>query len=145
MNCKALSIVGLIASVLALALLLMNHGLLSPAPLVIAVQVAAAVLMIWARLTFGLRSFHAAANPTEGKLITHGPYRFIRHPIYSAIVVFVVVGMAANLTLVNGALGIVVAAGMVTRALCEERLLRVQYAEYADYARRTWRMIPLVF
>jgi protein-S-isoprenylcysteine O-methyltransferase Ste14 len=42
-----------------------------------------------ARVTFGRRSFHAAANPTAGGLVTTGPYRLIRHPIYTAACLFV--------------------------------------------------------
>jgi len=44
--------------------------------------------MLWARLTFGGRSFHAGANPTAGGVVTTGPYRFVRHPIYAAILYF---------------------------------------------------------
>src|SRR5437868_8753690 len=43
-------------------------------PIAIAVQIAAAALMLAARLTLGVRSFHAAANPTEGGIVTKGPY-----------------------------------------------------------------------
>ena len=145
MNNRIVSIIATAVSILALMALIMNHGLFSPAPMVIAVQVLAGLLMIWARLTFGVRSFHAAANPSAGKLITSGPYRLIRHPIYAAVVVFTIVGVLANLSLLNGILGLLIVAGMVTRTLCEERLLRAQYPEYTDYARRTWRMIPYVF
>ena len=49
------------------------------------VQVFAIGLMIAARITFGLRSFHAAANPTAGGLVTRGPYALLRHPIYAAV------------------------------------------------------------
>jgi protein-S-isoprenylcysteine O-methyltransferase Ste14 len=41
--------------------------------------------VIWARVAFGRRSFHLAANPTEGGLVTTGPYRLIRHPIYTGV------------------------------------------------------------
>ncbi len=145
MNSKIASIIATAVSILALAALVMNHGLFTPSPVAIAVQTLAVVLMIWARLTFGVRSFHAAANPTAGKLITSGPYKHIRHPIYAAVVVFAVVGVIANWSMLNGLFGLLMVAGMVTRALCEERLLRVQYPEYAEYARRTWQMIPYVF
>ena len=47
-------------------------------------QLLGLALMIWARLTFGLRSFRFAANPTQGGLVTKGPYRYIRNPIYAA-------------------------------------------------------------
>jgi len=42
-------------------------------------------------------------------------------------------------------LGAVVAAMLIVRIACEEQLLRATYPEYADYARRTRRMVPYVF
>jgi hypothetical protein len=53
-------------------------------PIAIALQLIAVALMVLARVTFGRRSFHAAANPTAGGLVTTGPYRIIRHPISAA-------------------------------------------------------------
>jgi protein-S-isoprenylcysteine O-methyltransferase Ste14 len=101
--------------------------------------------MIWARITFGFRSFHAAANPTEGGLVTHGPYRFLRHPIYTAIVLFTFAGAFSHPSLAASGLAVVVLAGSLARILPEERLLRARYPEYAAYASRTRRMIPYVF
>jgi protein-S-isoprenylcysteine O-methyltransferase Ste14 len=54
----------------------------------IAVQAFAVLLMIAARVAFGIRSFHPGANPTAGDLVTHGPYRYLRHPIYASILYF---------------------------------------------------------
>src|SRR5215213_5359614 len=65
-----------------------GHTLLAREPIGIAAQAAAVSLMIWARLTLGRRSFHAAADPTAGGLVTTGPYRYLRHPIYAAVLCF---------------------------------------------------------
>src|SRR5829696_3655304 len=54
----------------------------------LALQGCAILLMVAARFTFGRRSFHAAADPTAGGLVTSGPYRYLRHPIYAAILYF---------------------------------------------------------
>lgn len=67
-----------------LAALVVKNAVVSGNPAVILFQLAAIALMVWARVTFGRRSFHATANPTEGVLVTTGPYRFIRHPITQA-------------------------------------------------------------
>jgi len=82
---KSLSITGYLAMVGGLVALLAMRSLLSLSPLVILVQAAALLLFLWARVTFGRRSFHVRADPTEGGLVTAGPYRYIRHPIYSAM------------------------------------------------------------
>ena len=52
--------------------------------------------MLWARLTFGWRSFHAGARPTEGGIVTRGPYHWVRHPIYLAILLFTWAGVASR-------------------------------------------------
>jgi len=142
---KVLSLVSLLVMVAGLLGLLVTHSLLSRAPVVIAVQVAAFALMVWARATFGRRSFHAAADPTEGGLVTTGPYRFVRHPIYTAVCLFVFAGALAHISLLATGLALLVLLGAIGRMLCEERLLVQRYPEYTCYAARTKRMLPLVF
>ncbi len=145
MALTALSALGFIAMVLGLVGLIATRSLLSPAPVVIAVQAAALALMVWARLTFGRRSFHATAAPTEGDLVTSGPYRWVRHPIYTAVALFAVAGALARPTVASAGLAAAVVAGAVVRMLAEERVLRRRFPEYAAYARRTRRMIPFLF
>ena len=141
---KALSVFGYLGMVTGLVGLIAIKSLLSPSPLVILPQVGAIALMVWARITFGRRSFHAAANPTEGGLVTTGPYRFIRHPIYTAVCLFITAGVAAHLAPSAVLLGGLVWASAIGRMLCEERLLCSKYPEYRQYAARTARMIPFV-
>ena len=121
------------------------NSLVARSPAGIAVQVAALALMAWARLTFGRRSFHAAANPTAGGLVTTGPYRFIRHPIYASACLFVWAGILSNWSVLAGLLGVVLFAGAYIRMLCEERLVVAAYPEYREYARTTRRIVPYVF
>ncbi len=125
--------------------LLGARSLFSPSAPVIVVQVVALLLVLWARVTFGRRSFHFAANPTEGGLATTGPYRFIRHPIYTGICLFVTAGVAAHRSGTGVLLAGLVVSGALVRLFCEERLVRLRYPEYRAYAARTWRMIPYVF
>jgi protein-S-isoprenylcysteine O-methyltransferase Ste14 len=100
--------------------------------------------MIWARVTFGIRSFHATARPTAGGLVTTGPYRFIRHPIYAAVLYFTWVGVFSHTSALNVVLGLFATAGTIIRMATEERLLIQRYPEYRDYAARTRRVIPFV-
>ena len=101
--------------------------------------------MIWARVTFGRRSFHLSADPTAGGLVDRGPYRYWRHPIYAAILYFVVAAVACHPTLHALAGAAAVALGLGVRIAMEERLLRHELPGYDDYAARTKRLIPFVF
>jgi protein-S-isoprenylcysteine O-methyltransferase Ste14 len=144
MRAKAISIVATFVLIVAAAVLAFRQGLLANGPVSATLQVTGLLLMVWARLTFGLRSFHYAANPTGGGLVTSGPYRFVRNPIYAAGWLIIWVGIAVHWSLQNACLGAVIAAGLVVRIACEEKLLRAAYPQYEEYAKRTARLIPFV-
>ncbi|HLJ29771.1 MAG TPA: isoprenylcysteine carboxylmethyltransferase family protein [Candidatus Angelobacter sp.] len=128
----------------AAATLLLRRGLIATGPVSATLQIAGVQLVLWARLTFGWRSFHFAANPTQGPLITQGPYRCIRNPIYAAVLLICWTGTAAHWSALNGLLALVIGVTVVIKIACEEKLLRSAYPEYEEYARRTSRLIPFV-
>jgi protein-S-isoprenylcysteine O-methyltransferase Ste14 len=141
---RALSIGAFAAMVLGLAGLLYARALFATHPVLIAIQVAATLLMIAARMTFGRRSFHAGADPTAGGLVTTGPYAYIRHPIYAAILYFVWTGALSHASVRAVGFALLITAGAITRMLCEERLLLSRYPAYLDYKRRVRRVVPFV-
>lgn len=109
------------------------------------VQGLAVVLMIAARITFGRRSFHAAANPTAGGVVSSGPYHYWRHPIYAAAIYFTWAGALDHLSRWGYAWAAVLTVGAALRMMFEERLMQVRYPEYREYMARTKRVIPWVF
>ncbi len=141
---NSFSIIGYIVLVLAIIGLMMNRALVAEGPVGITVQAAAVILMIWARAVFGARSFHAAANPTEGGIVSAGPYRFIRHPIYASVLYFIWAGILTHLRPETAGIGILGLAGAWMRIMAEERLLFEKYPEYASYAASTKRIIPFI-
>lgn len=144
MRQNLLSVVAFAVAVAGIVVLVLIHHLFATHPVLIGVQVGAVLLMLWARMTFGLRSFHAAASITEGGLVTTGPYRFWRHPIYASILYFVWAGQVQSPTALSLAAAVAVTLGLFARMLLEEQLLRATYPEYAEYSRRAKRLIPFV-
>ena len=144
MNLKVASIGATAMLPVAIVGLLAGHALFAARPGLVVVQVLAVILVLWARLTFGMRSLHVAANPTAGGLVTSGPYRFVRHPIYAAILFFVWAGVTSHTTFLSVGLGVLVSAATAVRIVAEERLVTARYPEYAAYAARTKRLIPFV-
>src|SRR6476660_2351480 len=142
---KTISILGYIGMIGGLLGLLATQNLFSSSPFVISLQVVAILLFLWARFTFGRRSYHVVADPTEGGLVTGGPYRYIRHPIYAAMCLFTSAGVAGHWSWSSGLIGGVVLASAVIRVFCEDVLVERCYPEYAQYAATTWRMIPYVY
>ena len=142
---KIISIAGFMLMFVTVVGLMINHAIFSNSLGLIGVQIAAAALMFWARLTFGRRSFHTAADPTEGGLVTTGPYHFIRHPIYTAVCVFWWAGILSHMSAVSVVLGGFLVVGVFMRMFVEEHLLVQRYPDYRQYARATKRMIPYLF
>ncbi|HSB08421.1 MAG TPA: isoprenylcysteine carboxylmethyltransferase family protein [Blastocatellia bacterium] len=142
---KFASLVGLLVMMAALVGLYAIGALISLNLIAITLQGIAIALMVWARLTFGKRSFHASAVPTAGGLVTTGPYRYIRHPIYAAACLFGWAGVVTHWSILSATLGVLLVAGGLVRMLCEERLLAQSYPEYLAYRKVTKRMLPFVF
>jgi protein-S-isoprenylcysteine O-methyltransferase Ste14 len=83
--------------------------------------------------------------PEARRLTTSGPYSVVRHPLYLFEIMAAMGVLAGSLGLIS-AVSFVAFVGMqMCRARFEERLLAGTFPEYADYARRTRRLIPLVW
>jgi protein-S-isoprenylcysteine O-methyltransferase Ste14 len=148
MNPKNRSLLATVLLLASVAVLLQQRALIARTPIGLASQGIAVALMLWARVTFGMRSFHATANPTAGGLVTAGPYRYWRHPIYAAVLLFVwagVLGRGVVPTSIQLAFAAVATAMTIVRVQAEEQLLRAAMPEYAGYAARTKRFVPFVF
>lgn len=87
------------------------------------------------------------ANPVplaEAKLKTKGMYAIVRHPIYLGIILLVIgrVPVAESwLVLIAGALLIAL---ISIKARFEDQLLLAHYPQYALYASKVGRIVPLV-
>ena len=111
------------------------------------------VLLIFASVWVGWLTF--MANPWAApvvkfqagqSIVTTGPYRFVRHPMYAGAIAFFV---GAPLML-GSWLGLAVAPLLVAaigwRALGEERMLRAEAPGYDDYAAKVrYRFVPRVW
>jgi len=141
---NSLSAVAFILAGASLAYLALSHHLFAANPLLIAVQIGSVLLMLWARKTFGRRSFHATASTSQGGLVTNGPYRYWRHPIYASLIYFVWAGQVQSPTVLSLAVATVATLALLARMLLEEHFLRAAYPEYVQYSKQTKRLIPFV-
>ena len=93
------------------------------------------------------RRFSGLVAIQEGhELVTDGLYRVIRHPSYLGLVI----GLFGWSLVFRSAIGVLVSLllipALVARMNSEEALLESEFGErYADYRRRTWRLVPFVY
>jgi len=101
---------------------------------------------IWARLTLG-RNWSGTVTLKEGhELIQRGPYRIVRHPIYTGLLVMIV-ATAIVMGHSVGVVGVLLAfVSFWIKLSYEEEVMLRQFPErYRDYQRRVKRLIPFVF
>ena len=100
----------------------------------------------WAILVLG-RFFSTTVRVlTDHRIVTNGPYRFIRHPSYTGALL-TLVGLGLGSRTWAGTLIILVLGGLVYnyRISVEEKVLRAEFGqEYVDYAKKTKRLIPFL-
>jgi protein-S-isoprenylcysteine O-methyltransferase Ste14 len=109
----------------------------------LALQVAFFALAAWARRHLG-RNWSGEVRIGEGhQLVRSGPYRCLRHPIYTAVF-----GMSIGTAIVGGQIHALVGLAILTVAYArkipmEEKALREAFgAEYEAYRRKSWALFP---
>jgi protein-S-isoprenylcysteine O-methyltransferase Ste14 len=102
------------------------------------------VIRIWAIITLG-RSFRTTVEVDPGQsVVSSGPYRLIRHPSYTGLLLIVVgVGLAAGNWLALAVCILLPGGAMLRRIRVEEaELTRVLGEPYRAYRDHTKRLIP---
>ncbi len=94
---------------------------------------------IWALLTLR-RSF--SVFPEARKLVTHGPYGIVRHPLYASYLVGYLLVTLPRLSLLAIAIALAGMAAQIIRAKREEAVLQSTFPEYTAYAERVPAFVP---
>jgi protein-S-isoprenylcysteine O-methyltransferase Ste14 len=109
-----------------------------------AITVAGMLFMWWARLHLGRLWSSSVTRKADHSVVDTGPYAFVRHPIYTGLLVAIgaTVCVRATAQTVTGAA--LIATGIYIKARVEEQFLREQLGEeaYDAYARRVPMLIP---
>ena len=141
---KLISKTALLILLIAILYLFVTGNLLSTNPFVIAGQLFAIALSIWARRSFMAGHFSIHAQPVERTLLSTGPYKFIRHPMYTAALLLIWSGILGHLSIITVSIGLLAVSIIFVRIADEEQLLLECYPGYSDYSATTKRIIPFV-
>lgn len=112
----------------------------------VAIQAAFFLLAVSARRHLG-RNWSAEVRIGEGhELVRTGPYRLLRHPIYTAML-GMSLGTAIASSQFHALLGIIILLlAYLRKTRLEENILRQTFGvAYDDYERHTWSLVPLLF
>jgi protein-S-isoprenylcysteine O-methyltransferase Ste14 len=115
-------------------------------PLLLLFQVAGIAIGIWAISVMGIGNANISPLVKKGAvMVTRGPYRFVRHPMYLAVFLAIWPIIIDHYSLARIAAGFVLAADLIIKILFEENLLKKQFKEYEAYMKNTKRLIPVIF
>jgi protein-S-isoprenylcysteine O-methyltransferase Ste14 len=115
-------------------------------PVLIGVQVASLLLLAWTWFNLVPGKFHIIPDAMkDARLVTTGPFRFIRHPMYLGLFLYLVPLVINYFSYLRLIILIVFLANMIIKLLYEENLLMKKFPEYATYMKRSYRLIPLIF
>jgi protein-S-isoprenylcysteine O-methyltransferase Ste14 len=102
-------------------------------------------LTAWARWCLGRNWSGIITLKQDHALVRTGPYRVIRHPIYTGLLL-ALIGTASAIGKWRGVLAVACALiGFLWKIRVEEERMRQTFPEYEQYRKRTAALIPLVY
>ncbi len=80
----------------------------------------------------------------NAKLIVTGPYRFVRHPMYSSLILFMVGVVLHWFSFLNLLFLMIMIFALALKAFREEKLWQVEDESYREYKEKTTMIIPYI-
>jgi protein-S-isoprenylcysteine O-methyltransferase Ste14 len=109
-----------------------------------ALCVIGVALAVWARVCLATNWSPRPAVKVDHALVTSGPYRLIRHPIYTGMLL-ALLGTGLDAGIIGLAVFVCAAAVLIRRIPIEERLMMQLFKDqYSQYTRHTKALVPFL-
>ncbi len=138
---------GLVAiQLLSLGFIALSGPLFAANPALLLLEGAAGFLGLWAIGTMGIGNFNVAPDvKPQARLVTSGPYRLIRHPMYTALLIGALALVLDAFSPLRLAIWLVLFIDLLVKLSYEERLLSRDLQGYSAHMQRTKRLIPYLY
>jgi len=111
------------------------------------IQILGFSLALWSVFVMGIGRFNIQPEvKTRAKLVTKGPYRMIRNPMYSGLILFFGVGIIQSLEIINTAVFILLIIVLLSKIFLEEKYLSSKFGKsYQEYKNKSYRLFPYIY
>jgi len=100
----------------------------------------------YAILVMKLGNFHVLPRlVTNSQLVMRGPYRYIRHPMYTSVLLVSAAVIAGDFSPMKLGIGILLTLCLIIKLEYEETLLTKRFPDYNAYRKTTKRLIPFLW
>ncbi|MCF8228518.1 MAG: isoprenylcysteine carboxylmethyltransferase family protein [Bacteroidales bacterium] len=131
---------------IGIALVILSGRVIPSGYAYFAISSLGVILGLWAIFEQKPGNFNITpTNKSGARFVTKGPYKYIRHPMYLAIIIaFVplIIDHYNTWRLLSGFFLLIV---LIIKLEYEEKKLMKQFAGYKEYKRRSWKILPPVY
>ena len=111
------------------------------------VQIIGFVISVWGVLAMKLGNFNIQPEvKLTAHFVTNGPYKYIRNPMYTGLIIFFGAAVISNYSYINLSVFTILVIVLLEKIKLEEKFLVQKFGNrYIKYLNTTFRLIPKVY
>ena len=111
------------------------------------VQILGFILAIWSVFVMGIGRFNIQPEvKSQAKLVNKGPYKVIRNPMYTGLILFFGAGVLNTLYIIDIFVFLILIIVLLSKIILEEKYLAARFGtSYDDYKKKSFRLIPYIY
>ncbi len=111
------------------------------------IQIIGFLLAVWGVLVMKMGNFNVQPEvKNNANIVKKGPYKIIRNPMYSGIILFIGVAIITDFTYLRLSIFMLLTLVLLLKIFMEETFMEERFGkEYLDYKQSTYRLLPFVY